>query len=137
MALKSWWLMMSAMPVSRRFWRSAFLSGLGGLEFEVGEVEAGGGCLGEDFDLGGDGAGELAAVGRAPAGGDGGGGGVVGEELLELRQGQERLLEVVEAELEEGRLLDDGGRLFNHLGRRGADDGDAHLGEAGAEELGG
>ena len=107
----------------------------GGLEFEVDEVEAGVGCLGEDFDLGGDRAGELASIGRAPTGGDGGGGGVVGEELLEFGQGKEGLLEVVEAELEKRRLLDDRGRLLDHLGGRGADDGDTHLGEAGAEEL--
>ena len=68
--------------------QAGLLEGFGGLELEVGEVEAGGGGLGEDFDLGGDGAGELAAVGGAAAGGDGGGGGVVGEELLELGQGQ-------------------------------------------------
>ena len=98
----------------------ALLEAFGGLEFEVDDVEAGFGGLGEDLELGGEVAGELAAVGFAAAGGDGRGGGVVGEELLQLRQRSERLFEVVEAELEEGRLFDDGGGFFNHLGRRGA-----------------
>ena len=84
------------------------LEGLGGLEFEVDEVEAGLGGVGEDFDFGGDGAGEAASVGGAATGGDGGGGGVGSEELLELWEGEEGFFEVVEAELEEGGFLDDG-----------------------------
>ncbi len=63
-------------------------------------------------------AGELAAIGCASTGGDGGGGGVVGEELLELGQGEQGLLKVVEAELEERSLLDDGGRPFRSSRRR-------------------
>ena len=98
-------------------------------------MEAGVGGLGEDFEFGGDVAGELAAVRGAATGGDGGGGGVVGEELLELRQGGERLVEVVEAELEEGRLFDDGRGFLDHLGWRGADDGDADFADAGTEKL--
>ena len=111
------------------------LEGLGGFEFEIDDVEAGGCGLAEDFDFGGDGAGELAAVGCASTGGDAGGGGVFREELLDLRQGEEGLLEIVEAELEEGRLLDDGGGFFEHLGGRGADDGDTDLADAGTEKL--
>ena len=54
---------------------------------------------------------------------------------LNFGRASEGLLEVVEAELEEGSLLDDGGGLFDHLGGRGADDGDADFGDAGTEEL--
>ena len=52
----------------------------------------------------------------APAGGDGSGGGVIGEELFQLGQGRQRLVEVIQAELEEWRLLDDGRGLLDHLG---------------------
>ena len=113
-----------------------FFESLSGFELEVGEMEPGDGGLGQDFNFGGDRAVELAAECGATTGGDGGCGGVVLEELLELRHGREGLLEVVEAELEKRGFPDDRGRLFNHFGGRGADDGDAHLGEAGAEELG-
>src|ERR1035437_4881472 len=58
------------------------LERLGGLEFEVYKVEAGDGCLGEDFEFGGEVARELAAIRRAPTGGDGSCGGVVSEEVL-------------------------------------------------------
>ena len=113
----------------------ALLHGCGGLEFNVDDVEAGGCGLGENFDLGGDVAGELAAVGGAATGGDAGGGGVVSEEMLELRQGEKGLLEVVEAELEEGRLFDDGAGFFKHLGGRGADDGDTDFTDTGTKKL--
>ncbi len=93
------------------------------------------GGLGEDFDLGGEVAGEFAAVCCASAGGDGGGGGVVREELLELRQGEQGLIEVVEAKLKKGRLFDDGGGLLDHFGGCIANDGDAYFADAGAEDL--
>ncbi len=54
---------------------------------------------------------------------------------LNLGRASEGLVEVVEAKLEKRRLFDDGGGLFDHLGGRGADDGDAHFGDAGAEDL--
>jgi hypothetical protein len=100
-------------------------------------VEACGGGFGEDFDLVGDFAGEFSSVGGAATGGDAGGGGVVGEEVLEFGQGEERFFEVVEAELEEGRLFDDGAGFFKHLGCCGADDGNTDFTDTGTKKLGG
>jgi hypothetical protein len=115
----------------------AFFEGFGGLEFDVNDVEAGGGCLGEDLHLGGEVAGELASVGCAAAGGDGGDGGVIRQEVFEFREREEGFFEVVEAKLEEGRLFDDGAGFFKHLGRGGADDGDTDFADTGTEKLGG
>jgi hypothetical protein len=115
----------------------ALLHGFGGLELNVDDVEACCRGLGENFNFIGDFAGELAAVGGAAAGGDAGGGGVVGEEMLEFGQGEKRLLEIVEAELEEGRLFDDGAGFFKHLGGCGADDGNTDFTDTGTKKLGG
>ena len=94
------------------------------------------GCgLGENLDFGGDVAGEFSSVGGAATRRDAGGRGVVGEEMLELRQCQKRLLEIVEAELEKGRLLDDGAGFFKHLGSRGADDGNTDFTDTGTKKL--
>ena len=57
------------------------------------------------------------------------------EEMFELGQGEQRLVEIVEAELEEGRLFDDGAGFFNHLGGRGADDGDTDFTDTGTKKL--
>ena len=116
---------MRATPVLAEVLDVGFLEVLGGLEFEVGDLEAGGGGLGEDFELGGEVAGELAAVGCASTGGDRGDGGIVAEELLELGQRGEGIVQVVEAELKEGGgVLDDGCGFFEHLGWGVANDGD-------------
>ena len=80
---------------------------------------------------------KFAAIGRAATGRDAGDCGVIGQEVFELRQGEERLLEIIEAELEKGRLFDDGAGFFKHLGSRGADDGDTDFTDAGTEKLGG
>ena len=57
--------------------------------------------------------------------------------MFQLRQGEERLLQIVEAELEKRRLFDDSGSFFKHLGRRGAYDGDADFADTGTKKLGG
>jgi hypothetical protein len=57
--------------------------------------------------------------------------------MFQLRQSEERLLQVVEAELEKRRLFDDSGSFFKHLGRRGANDGDADFTDTGTKKLGG
>ncbi len=51
-------------------------------------MKAAAGGLDEYFKFGGEGAGELSAVGCASTGRDAGGGSVFGEEMLELRQGE-------------------------------------------------
>ena len=98
-------------------------------------MKADGGSLGENLHFGRDVAGELAAERSAPTGGDGGYCGVVLEELLELRHGQQGLFKVIEAELEEWGLLSYGGGLFDHLGGCRADDGYAYFADAGAENI--
>src|SRR5260370_37380587 len=96
----------------------ALFNGCDGLELNIDDVE--GRCcgLGKNFDFGGDVSGELAAVGRAAAGGYPGRGSVVGEEMFELRQGEKRLPEGVAAEIEEGRVFDHRAGLFNRAGQR-------------------
>ena len=79
-------------------------------------MEACRGGFGENFDLFGDLSGELAAVDGAPTGGNGRDGVVLSEEMFEFGQGEQRFLEIVEAEFEEGRLFDDGAGFFKHLG---------------------
>lgn len=98
-------------------------------------MEAGGCSFGQDFEFGRDRAGKLAAVCCSSTGCDCGDCSVICEEVFELRQGQERLLEIVEAELEERRLFDDGVGFFEHLGGCGAYDGDADFAYAGTEKL--
>jgi len=108
---------------------------LGGFKFKIYKVKSGRRTFCDDFEFGGQRAGELAAIGDASTGGDAGGDRVVCEELPEPGQRQQRLLQVIQAKLEERRLLDHGGGLFDHLRGRGAGDGDAHLGDAGAEKV--
>ncbi len=55
--------------------------------------------------------------------------------MLELRQGEKRLLEVVESELEKGRFFDYGACFFEHFGGCRANDGDADFADAGTEKL--
>ena len=55
--------------------------------------------------------------------------------MFELRQGEKRFFEIVEAELEEGRFFDDGAGFFKHLGSRGADDGDTDFTDTGTKKL--
>jgi len=57
---------------------------------------------------------------------------MLGEEGLNLRQCEERLVEVVEAELKEGRLFNGDGGFFEHFGWGGAGDGNTDLADAGA-----
>ena len=135
MALKSWWLMMRATPVSRSFCSSPFFMASAdssststmwkpaAAALERTSISAA--TLPENLPP--------LAVRRQVA--MRGGGGVVGEEVFELRQGEKRLLEIVEAELEEGRLFDDGAGFFKHLGGRGADDGDTDFTDAGTKKL--
>ena len=115
----------------------ALLHGFDGFELYVDNVEASCGGFGEDLDLVGYLAGELASVGCATTGGDAGGGSVVLEEMFEFGQGEEGFLEVIEAELEEGRLFDDGAGFFKHFGGCGADDGDTYFADTGTKKLGG
>ena len=93
--------------------------------------------LGENLDLSSQRTGKFAAIRCASTGGDAGGGGVVCEEMLQLRQGEQGFLEIVESELEEGRLFYDGAGFFEHLGRCVADDGDTDFADTGTEKLGG
>ncbi len=116
-----------------QFLHARLLQRLRGLQFQVHQQKAGLRGLDQYFLFSDDAAGKLAAIGGATAGGDGGRRHVVGEELLELGQREQRLVQVVEAELEERVLLHCGGGLLDHLGRRRADNGDADLGEARAE----
>jgi len=111
------------------------LEGFGGFELEVDDVEACGRGLAQNFDFGGDRAGEFTAVGCASTGGNAGGGGVFREEVLDFGEGEERLLEIIEAKFDEGGFLDGGGGFFKHLGGCGADDGDTDLANAGTEKL--
>ena len=79
------------------------LEGFGGFELEVDEVAAGLGGFEQDVELVDVGAGELAAVGVAAAGWRWAVTSVwPARELLEPGQGERGLVEVVEAELEEG-----------------------------------
>ncbi len=114
----------------------ALFEAFGGFELEVDDVEAGGCGLGENLHLGGEVTGELAAVGCAAAGGDGSRSGVFADEMLQLGQSKQWLFEVVEPELEEGRLFDDGGSFFKHLGRGCANDGDTDFADTGTKKLG-
>jgi hypothetical protein len=98
-------------------------------------VEACGRGFGEDFDLCRYVAGELAAVGGATTGCDAGGRRVVLKEMFEPGQGEKRFVEIVESELEEGRLFDDGAGFFKHLGGCGADDGDTDFTDTGTKKL--
>jgi hypothetical protein len=113
------------------------LHGLGGFQFQVHQMEPRRRAFGQNLQFGGQRAVELAAVRSASTGGDGGRRRIFDEELLEPRQRKQRLLKVVQTKLEERRLLDHGGCLFDHLSRRGAGDGHANLGNAGAQKLGG
>ena len=56
--------------------------------------------------------------------------------MLELGQREKRLLEIVEAELEKRRLFDDGAGFFEHLGGRGADDGNTDFTDTGTRNWG-
>ena len=127
------------MPVARRAGRRpdvGFGVGFGGFEFDVCDVEAGGCGGGEDGELGGEGAFEAAAVGDAPAGGDGGGFRVARRGRVDARHGRFGAGEVVEAELKEGGFLDGCGGAHEHLIRGGADDGDADFCRCGNEGAG-
>ena len=55
--------------------------------------------------------------------------------MFELRQGEKRFLEIVEAEFEEGRLFDDGAGFFKHFGGCVADDGNTDFADAGTKEI--
>ena len=114
----------------------ALFEALGGFEFKVHKMEPGLRAFAEDLQFGRERAGELAPICRAATGGDAGGGCVFGEELLEPGQCQQRLLQVIQAKLKKRKLFDHRGCLFNHLRGRGAGNGDAHLGNAGSEEVG-
>lgn len=98
-------------------------------------MKAGSGDLGENLHLGGERTGELSAIGRPSTGGDAGGRGVVGEELLELRQRVEGFLEIIQPEFQKRSFFDDSARFFYHFGRRRSNNGDANLADAGTEEL--
>ena len=116
-----------------QFLHAGFLQRLRGLQFQVHQQKAGLRGLDQDLLFSDDAAGKLAAIGGAAAGRDGGRRHVVGEELLEPGQREQRLVQVVEAELEERVLLHCGGGFLDHLGRCRTDNGDTDLGEAGAE----
>ena len=103
---------------------------LGGLEFEVSDLEAGFSGLGENLDFGGDVAGKLAVVGSTAAGGNGSDGSIVRQELLQLRHRQNGLIQIVEPKFEEGIFLGDCGGFFEHLSRSIAGDGDTDLADA-------
>ena len=62
------------------------LCGFGGVDWEVDEAEAGVGGFCEDGELIGEFAAEVTAVRLAAAGSDRGDGGVVAEELMQLRE---------------------------------------------------
>ncbi len=84
------------------------LGGLGGLDFEIDDLAASLGSLGEDLKLSDERAGEASAVGFAPAGGDGDDLAVRCEKFLDLGEGEQRLGQGVEAELEEGGVAEGG-----------------------------
>jgi hypothetical protein len=113
----------------------SLLHRLGGFEFHVDDVEAGGCGFAENLYFSGDVASELASIRSTATGGDTGGSRIVGEEVLDLRQGQEGLLKIVEAELDEGRLFDGSTGFFEHLGSGGTGDGYADFADAGTEKL--
>ena len=92
-------------------------------------------CLDKDVQFLQQLTGVATTIGKATAGGDGGDGGVVREELLDLGQAAERVLEVVEAELYKIAFAKRKCSLFNEFGRRLANKGDTDLADAGAEEL--
>src|ERR1017187_1227245 len=132
-ALKSWWLMISAAPVSRSFCTPAFFSASADSSSRSTSRKPASAALISISCSATTLPGNLPPCGGAAAGGDGGRRHVVGEELLEPGQREQRLIQVVEAELEERVLLHCGGGFLDHLGRCRTDNGDADLGEAGAE----
>ena len=79
---------------------------LGGLDLEIDDVAAGLGGFEEDFELRVEGAGELAAIRLAAAGGDGRDVAAAVEEGLDVGQDSGGLGQGVETELNENRVFD-------------------------------
>ncbi len=89
---------------------------LGRFDLEIDDVGAGFGGFEEDFELGVQGPGEVAAKGLAAASGDGRDLAVAGEEGLEVGQGGGGLGQEIEAELNENRVFNGGFGRGKELG---------------------
>ena len=106
-----------------------------GFEFEIDDLEA---CLSrfdEDVELGRGRAVELSSMRLKPAGRDRGDRSVFREELLEFWKGSSGFVQVIEAKLKEGGLLDCGGGALEHVVCGRAGDGYADFCDAGTEML--
>src|SRR5438270_9677650 len=93
--------------------------------------------LREDLHLSSHRAFKFASVRCASTRSDASRGSIIRKEILQFRQSQQGLLEVVEAELEKRRLFHNCARFLKHLGGRTADDGNTDLSDTGTEKLGG
>ncbi len=139
--VKSCELMSRAAPAARRAARNLASCGrvhlLGRFDLEIDDVAAGFGGFQQDFELGVEGAGEMAAKRLAAAGGDGGDVAAAVEKGLELGQGGGGLGQEVEAKLNENRVFNGGFGAGKELGGRGSLDSDAQLAHAQARHCSG
>ncbi len=90
-------------------------------------MAAGLGCLGEDFELGGEWAVESSSVRLTTASGDHGNVSVLAEELFQIRKGVGGFREGIEPKFNEFEVSDCGFGSVKQFCRRAALNGDAHF----------